>query len=77
MGGDSQSASKNTPNLITFIDIPSGPFHKNFLGRAILSFVIVGAAPDIILYALYILATFATLYIIQGGKSNLYPHATL
>ena len=31
---DSESASKNTPNLSTFI--PSGPFNKNFLfGQAI------------------------------------------
>jgi len=28
-GGDSESAYKNTPILITFI--PLGPFHKNFL----------------------------------------------
>ena len=29
MGGDSESAFKNTPTPITFI--PLGPFHKNFL----------------------------------------------
>ena len=29
MGGDSESAFKNTPILIT--SIPLGPFHKNFL----------------------------------------------
>ena len=29
MGGDSESAFKNTPKQLTFI--PIGPFHKNFL----------------------------------------------